>query len=107
MGKGCLQRVFVIKTWWFMLLLVPENRCLITVDGSDDKFIQPEGLPNYVVAPLSRLYLSSDAPVMGNVMGNDAATGHEENEAQEADHFEGEEEDFKVVDQQEEGERSI
>ena len=77
--------------------------CLITADGSDDKFIQPEGLPNYVEAPPSPLDRNSGAPVMCN----DAATESEENKVQEANDFEGEEEDFKVVDQQEEGERNI
>ena len=40
-------------------------------------------------------------------MGNDAATEIEENEAQEADDFESEEENFEVVDQQEKGEQNI
>ena len=53
--------------------------------------------------PLSTLDPSSGAPVTGN----DAATESKENEAQEADDFKEEEEDFKVVDQQEEGERNI
>ena len=29
MGRGCLQRVFVIKTCWFTLSLVPENRMFV------------------------------------------------------------------------------
>ena len=40
--------------------------CLITADESHDKFIQPRGLPNNVLAPLSPLDPSSDAPVIGN-----------------------------------------
>ena len=66
--------------------LFQKTRCLITADGSDDKFIQPEGLPNYVVSPPSLLDLSSGAPVMGN----DVTIECEENKVQEADHFEGE-----------------
>ena len=76
---------------------------MITADGSDDKFIQPEGLPNYVVAPPSPLDTSFGA----SVMGNDVARESEESETQEASDFEGEEEDFEVVDQQEEGEGNI
>ena len=53
---------------------------MIPANGLDDKFIQPEGLPNYVVAPPSPLDPSSDAPVMGN----DAAIESEENDSQEA-----------------------
>ena len=83
--------------------LFQKTECLITADRPDDKFIQPEGLPNYVVAPPSPLDTSFGTPVMGN----DVATESEENEAQEATDFEGEEEDFEVVDQQEEGERNI
>ena len=55
------------------------------------------------MAPPSPLDLSSGA----TVMGNDAATESEENEAQEADDFESEEENFEVVDQQEKGEQNI
>ena len=55
------------------------------------------------MAPPSPLDLSSGA----TVMGNDAATEIEENEAQEADDFESEEENFEVVDQQEKGEQNI
>ena len=62
-----------------------------------------KGLPYYVVAPPSPLDLSSGA----TVMGNDAATEIEENEAQEADDFESEEENLEVVDQQEKGEQNI
>ena len=40
-------------------------------------------------------------------MGNDVATETEENETQETDGFEGEEEDFEVVDQQEERYQNI
>ena len=40
-------------------------------------------------------------------MGNDVATESEENEAQEANNFEREEEDFDGVDQQEEGEQNL
>ena len=69
----------------------------------DDKFIQPEGLTNFVVIPPSPLYMSSGAAVMGN----DVATETEENETQETDGFEGEEEDFEVVDQQEERYQNI
>ena len=65
--------------------------CLIISNGSDDKFIQPEGLLNYVVAPPSPLEPSSGAPVTGN----DAATETEKNEAQEAGDVEGEEKDFR------------
>ena len=83
--------------------LFPKTECLIPANGLDDKFIQPEGLPNYVVAPPSPLDPSSDAPVMGN----DAVIESEENDSQEADNFEGEKEDFEVVDQQEEGEQNI
>ena len=64
---------------------------LIISNGSDDKFIQPEGLLNYVVAPPSPLEPSSGAPVTGN----DAATETEKNEAQEAGDVEGEEKDFR------------
>ena len=42
----------------------------------DDKFIQPEGLPNFVMIPPSPLDLSSGPAVMGN----DVATETEENE---------------------------
>ena len=77
--------------------------CLITADGSDDKFIQPEDLPNFAKAPLSLLDPSSGAPIMGN----DAATESEKNETQEGDDFGRKEEDFEVVDQQEEGEQNI
>ena len=76
---------------------------MITADGSDDKFIQPEGLPNYAVAPPSPLDPSSGAPVTGN----DVATESEKNETKEADDFEREEEDFEVIQQQGEGERNI
>ena len=55
------------------------------------------------MAPPSPLDLSSGA----TVMGNDAATEIEENEAQEADDFESEEENCEVVDQQEKGEQNI
>ena len=55
------------------------------------------------MAPPSPLDLSSGA----TVMGNDAATEIEENEAQEADDFESEEENCEVVDQQEKGEQHI
>lgn len=70
---------------------------------ANDKFIQPEDLLNYDVAPPSPLDPSSVALVMGN----DVATESEENEAQEANNFEREEEDFEVVDQQEEGEQNL
>ena len=70
---------------------------------ANDKFIQPEDLLNYDVAPLSPL----DPSPVALVMGNDVATESEENEAQEADDFEREEEDFEVVDQQEEGEQNL
>ena len=83
--------------------LFQKTGCSFTADGSDDKVIWPEGLPNYVVAPPSPLDPSSGAPVTGC----DVATESKENEAQEADNFEGEEEDFEVVDQQEEGEQNI
>ena len=48
-----------------------------------------------------------DTSFGGSVMGNDVARESEENETQEASDFEGEEEDFEVVDQQEEGEGNI
>ena len=83
--------------------LFQKTRCLITADRVDDKFIQPEGLANYVVALPSPLDPSFDAPVIGN----DTATESEQNEAEEADDFEGEKEDFEVGDQQEEREQSI
>ena len=67
--------------------LFQKTRCLIT---ANDKFIQPEGLLNYDVAPQSPLDPSSVAPVTGN----DVATESEENEAQETDDFEIEEEEF-------------
>ena len=34
--------------------LFQKTGSLMNADVSDDKFIQPEGLPNYVVAPPSR-----------------------------------------------------
>ena len=83
--------------------LFQKTRCLITAYRADDKFIQPEGLANYVVALPSPLDPSFDAPVIGN----DTATESEQNEAEEADDFEGEKEDFEVGDQQEEREQSI
>ena len=73
---------------------------MITADRADDKFIQPEGLANYIAALPSPLDPSFDAPVIGN----DTAT---ESEQKEADDFEGEKEDFEVGDQQEEREQSI
>ena len=76
---------------------------MITADRIDNKFIQPEGLANYVVALPSPLDPSFDAPVIGN----DTATESEENEAEEADDFEGEKEDFEAGDQQEEREQNI
>ena len=83
--------------------LFQKTGCLITADGSDNKFIPLEGLVNYVVAPPSPLDPSSGVPVIAN----DAATESKENEAPETDDFEGEEEDFEVVDQQEEREQNI
>ena len=51
-------------------LSLQKTGCLFTADRSDDKFIQPEGLPKYAVAPPSLLDSSSGAPVMRS----DAAT---------------------------------
>ena len=74
--------------------LFQKTRCLITADRADDKFIQPEGLANYIAALPSPLDPSFDAPVIGN----DTATESEQKEAEEADDFEGEKEDFEVGD---------
>ena len=74
--------------------LFQKTRCLITADRVDNKFIQPEGLANYVVALPSPLDPSFDAPVIDN----DTATESEQKEAEEADNFEGEKEDFEVGD---------
>ena len=81
--------------------LFQKTGCLFTANGSDNKFIQPEGLPSYVVAPPSLLDPSSGA----SVMGNDAATEIEENEAEETADFEGEKRTSKwLISRKKEGE---
>ena len=72
----------------FLLSVIPKNRIFDYSWWVRQQIYSAKGLPYYV-------------------MGNDAATEIEENEAQEADDFESEEENFEVVDQQEKGEQNI
>ena len=72
-------------------------------DGSDDELIQPEGLPDYKVPPPSVLDSVPARPIsVKNI--------EKENSSDDiiADDFEGEEEEnFQLVEEEEEGEQSI
>ena len=46
----------------FRYRLFQKTGCLLTADGSDDSFIQPEGLPNYKVPPPSLVEATASAP---------------------------------------------
>ena len=76
---------------------------LITADGSDNDKIQPEGLPNYNVQPPSVMDASPASPVSGS--SNEKEDDPEETVA---DDFERENEnEFELLQEQEEGVRSL
>ena len=83
--------------------LFEKTGTLITADGSDDEKIQPEGLPNYNVQPPSVIDASPAPPVSGS--SNDKEGDPEETVA--GDFEGGNENEFELLQEQEEGVRSL
>ena len=97
-GKTCYPKYDHLR-----YRLFEKTRTLITADGSDDDNIQPEGLPNYNVQPPSVIDASPAPRVSGS--SNEKEDDPEETVA---DDFEGENEnEFKLLQEQEEGVRSL
>ena len=83
--------------------LFEKTRTLITADGSDDDKIQPEGLPNYIAQPPSVIEASLAPPVSGS--SNEKGDDPKETVAIDC---EGENEnEFELLQEQEEGNRSL